>query len=385
MQPYKEKFVADIAIQPVETRSQQQRFIRLPWRIYADDPCWMPPVIMSQQELLGFRKHPFYERSKSRSFLATRGGRDVGRITAIVNAGHIDRYKEQRGFFGFFECDEDTAASRALFQAAGDWLHSQGMTCIRGPANPTLNYECGLLIEGFDTPPFFMMTHNRPWYAQLVEDAGFGKIEDMFAFWGETSMLGGLDPKLVTMVEGVKERFGVTIRPLDRRRFADEVRTFLHIYNESLGGTWGFVPLTSGEIDHMAASLKYLIEPELTLMAEVEGKPVGAVFCLLDYNPRIKAIDGRLFPFGFLRLLWNKKAIKRLRAISTNVIPEYQAWGIGLVLMNGLYERFMKWGLREVEFSWVLESNYLSRRTLERGGALVTKKYRMYQDDPPRP
>ena len=385
MQPYKEKFVADIAIQPVETRSQQQRFIRLPWRIYADDPCWMPPVIMSQQELLGFRKHPFYERSKSRSFLATRGGRDVGRITAIVNAGHIDRYKEQRGFFGFFECDEDTAASRALFQAAGDWLHAQGMTCIRGPANPSLNYECGLLIEGFDTPPFFMMTHNRPWYAQLVEDAGFGKIEDMFAFWGETSMLGGLDPKLVTMVEGVKERFGVTIRPLDRRRFTDEVRTFLHIYNESLGGTWGFVPLTSGEIDHMAASLKYLIEPELTLVAEVEGKPVGAVFCLLDYNPRIKAIDGRLFPFGFLRLLWNKKAIKRLRAISTNVIPEYQAWGIGLVLMNGLYERFMKWGLREVEFSWVLESNYLSRRTLERGGALVTKKYRMYQDDPPRP
>jgi GNAT superfamily N-acetyltransferase len=384
MQPYKEKFVADIAIQPVETRSQQQRFIRLPWRIYADDPCWMPPVIMSQQELLGFRKHPFYERSKSQSFLATRGGRDVGRITAIVNAGHIDRYKEQRGFFGFFECDEDTAASRALFQAAGDWLHAQGMTCIRGPANPTLNYECGLLIEGFDTPPFFMMTHNRPWYAQLVEDAGFGKIEDMFAFWGETSMLGGLDPKLVTMVEGVKERFGVTIRPLDRRRFADEVRTFLHIYNESLGGTWGFVPLTSGEIDHMAASLKYLIEPELTLVAEVDGKPVGAVFCLLDYNPRIKAIDGRLFPFGFLRLLWNKKAIKRLRAISTNVIPEYQAWGIGLVLMNGLYERFMKWGLREVEFSWVLESNYLSRRTLERGGALVTKKYRMYQDDPPR-
>ena len=377
--------MADIAIQPVETRSQQQRFIRLPWRIYADDPCWIPPVIMSQQELLGFRKHPFYERSKSQSFLATRGGRDVGRITAIVNAGHIDRYKEQRGFFGFFECDEDTAASRALFQSAGDWLHAQGMTCIRGPANPSLNYECGLLIEGFDTPPFFMMTHNRPWYAQLVEDAGFGKIEDMFAFWGETSMLGGLDPKLVTMVEGVKERFGVTIRPLDRRRFADEVRTFLHIYNESLGGTWGFVPLTSGEIDHMAASLKYLIEPELTLVAEVEGKPVGAVFCLLDYNPRIKAIDGRLFPFGFLRLLWNKKAIKRLRAISTNVVPEYQAWGIGLVLMNGLYERFMKWGLREVEFSWVLESNYLSRRTLERGGALVTKKYRMYQDDPPRP
>ena len=376
--------MADIAIQPVEMRSQQKRFIRLPWRIYQDDPCWMPPLIMSQEELLGFRKHPFYERSKSQSFLVTRGGRDVGRITAIVNAGHIDRYKEQRGFFGFFECDDDTAASRALFQAAGDWLHAQGMTCIRGPANPTLNYECGLLIDGFGTPPFFMMTHNRPWYAHLVEDAGFGKIEDMFAFYGKTSMLDGIDPKLATMIEGVKERFGVTLRPLDKSRFAEEVRMFLHIYNESLGGTWGFVPLTPGEVDHMASSLKYLIEPELAIVAEVGGKPVGAVFCLLDYNPRIKAIDGRLFPFGFLKLLWNKKAIKRLRAISTNVVPEYQAWGIGLVLMSGLYERFIDWGLEEVEFSWVLESNYLSRRTLERGGAIVTKKYRMYQNDPPQ-
>ncbi|MBU6308778.1 MAG: N-acetyltransferase [Planctomycetes bacterium] len=384
MHENREVSVADIAIQPVETRGQQQRFIRLPWRIYQDDPCWMPPLIMSQEELLGFRKHPFYERSKSRSFLVTRGGRDVGRITAIVNAGHIDRYKEQRGFFGFFECDDDTAASRALFQAAGDWLHAQGMSSIRGPANPTLNYECGLLIDGFDTPPFFMMTHNRPWYAHLVEDAGFGKVEDMFAFYGETSMLDGIDPKLATMIEGVKERFGVTLRPLDKSRFAEEVRMFLHIYNESLGGTWGFVPLTPGEVDHMAASLKYLIEPELAIVAEVGGKPVGAVFCLLDYNPRIKAIDGRLFPFGFLRLLWNKKAIKRLRAISTNVVPEYQAWGIGLVLMSGLYERFIAWGLEAVEFSWVLESNYLSRRTLERGGAIVTKKYRMYQDDPPQ-
>ena len=375
--------MAEITIQPVETRSQQKRFIRLPWRIYQNDPCWMPPLIMSQEELLGFRPHPFYERSKSRSFLVTRGGRDVGRITAIVNAGHIERYNEQRGFFGFFECDDDTAASRALFQAAGDWLHAQGMTSIRGPANPSLNYECGLLIEGFDTPPFFMMTHNRPWYPHLVEDAGFGKIEDMYAFWGAVSMLGTLDPKLTTMVAGVKERFGVTVRPIDRSRFAEEVRMFLQIYNESLGGTWGFVPLTEHEVDHMAASLKFLIAPELALVAEINGKPVGAVFCLLDYNPRIKAIDGRLFPFGFLRLLWNKKAIKRLRAISTNVIPEYQAWGIGLVLMESLAHRFITWGLKEVEFSWVLESNHLSKRTLERGGAIVTKKYRMYQDGPP--
>jgi hypothetical protein len=383
--PGMEPAVAELTVRPVDTRSERQRFIRLPWRIYRDDPCWMPPLIMSQEELLGFRPHPFYERSKSRSFLATRGGRDIGRITAIVNAGHIDRYKEQRGFFGFFECDDDAEAARGLFGAARDWLHAQGMQSIRGPVNPSLNYECGLLIEGFDTPPFFMMTHNRPWYAGLIEANGFGKVEDLYAFWGKTSMLASLDSKLGVMVEGVKERFGVKVRPLDRSRFDDEVRMFLDIYNSSLGGTWGFVPLTASEVKHMAASLKHLIVPELAIVAEVDGKPIGSIFCLLDYNPRIKAINGRLFPFGFIRLLWNKKGIKRMRAISTNVVPEYQAWGVGLVLTAALVQPVLDWGMEEAEFSWVLESNHLSKRTLERGGAVVTKKYRIYQDDPPRP
>jgi len=373
--------VSDLTVRPVETRSQQKRFVQLPWRVYRDDPCWMPPLIMSQEELLGFRPSPFYEKSRSRSFLATRGSRDVGRITAIVNAGHVERYGEKRGFFGFFECDDDQDAARALFGTARDWLRGQGMVALRGPANPSLNYECGLLIEGFDTPPFFMMTHNKPYYPALVEAQGLRKIEDLYAFWGRMEMLETIDSKLGVMVEGVKERFGVTVRPLDRRRFDDEVRMFLEIYNSSLGGTWGFVPLTPGEVRHMAASLKHLIVPELALVAEVDGKPIGTVFCLLDYNPRIKAINGRLLPFGFLRLLWNKKGIKRMRAISTNVIPEYQAWGVGLVLHASLVPRLYAWGMEEVEFSWVLESNHLSKRTLERGGALVTKKYRIYDGD----
>ncbi len=376
--------MAEVIVRPVDTRAERKRFIRLPWRIYRDDPCWMPPLVMSQEELLGFRHHPFYERSRSRSFLATRGGMDVGRITAIVNAGHVERYREKRGFFGFFECDDDPAAAEALFAAARGWLREQGMETVRGPVNPSLNYECGLLVEGFDTPPFFMMTHNPPWYARLIEANGFVKAEDMYAFWGKMSMLGSLDSKLGVMVAAVKERFGVKIRPLDRRRFDEEVRMFLDIYNTSLGGTWGFVPLSPGEVKHLAANLKLLIVPELALVAEVDGKPIGTVFCLLDYNQRIKAIDGRLFPFGFLRLLWNKRGIKRMRAISANVVPEYQAWGVGLALMAGLVQPLLDWGMEQLEFSWVLESNHLSRRTLERGGALVSKKYRIYQDDPPR-
>jgi len=375
--------VASVQIEPVVSRRQQRQFVDLPWRLYADDPCWMPPLRLAQEELLGFRSHPFYERNSSRSFLANQNGRVVGRITAIVNVGHIERYEENRGFFGFFECEDDVETATGLFAAARQWLHERGMTAIRGPVNPSLNYECGLLIEGFETPPFFMMTHNRPYYAGLVEANGFGKVEDLYAFWGEMSMLEGIDSKLGVMVEGVKERFGVSVRSLDRSRFTEEVRMFLDIYNASLAGTWGFVPLSNGEVNHMAASLKHLIVPELSLVAEVEGKPIGTVFCLLDYNPRIKAINGRLFPFGFLKLLWNKHSIKRMRAISTNVVPEYQAWGVGLVLHAALVPRLYDWGMKEVEFSWVLESNHLSKRTLERGGALVTKKYRIYQDDPP--
>lgn len=372
-----------VGIEPVETRRQRQRFIRLPWRIYADDPCWMPPLVQAQEELLDFRPHPFYERSRCRSFLAVRGGRDVGRITAIVNAGHVERYKEPLGFFGFFECDDDDEAAAALFDAARAWLREQGMIAMRGPTNPSLNYECGLLVEGFDTPPFFMMTHARPWYGRLCETCGLRPIETLYAFWGRTSMLASLDTKLAVMVDGVRERFGVTVRQLDRRRFTEEVRMFLDIYNASLAGTWGFVPLSAAEVDHMAKSLKHLIVPELALVAEVDGKPVGTVFCLLDYNPRIKAINGRLFPFGFLKLLWNKHGIKRMRAISTNVVPEFQAWGVGLVLMAALVEPVLAWGMEEAEFSWVLDSNHLSKRTLQRGGAIVTKRYHIYQDAPP--
>ena len=377
--------MAELIVRPVDTRGEQRRFIQLPWRIYRDDPCWMPPLVMSLREMVGFDPHPFYERSRARSFIASRGGVDVGRITAIVNAGHLARYADDRGFFGFFECDDDREAARALFGTARDWLRRQGIRHVRGPTNPSLNYECGMLVEGFEKPPFFMMTHNRPWYPALVEDNGFGKIEDLYAFWGEISMLSALDSKLAVMVKGVQERFNVKVRPLDRRRFEEEVRMFLDIYNSSLGGTWGFVPLSAGEVKHMAQSLKLLIVPELALVAEVDGKPIGTVFCLLDYNPRIKAIHGRLFPFGFLRLLWNKRGIKRMRAISANVVPEYQAWGVGLVLLAGLVQPLIDWGMKEVEFSWVLESNHLSKRSLERGGAIVSKKYRIYQDDPPAP
>ncbi len=367
-----------LTIKPVETSRERSQFLELPWLIQGRDPHWMPPLRQNQAELAGFKPHPFYERATAQAFLALNGGRPIGRVLAILNPVHNQYHKENRGFFGFFECIDDPEVAQGLFAEVRRWLAERGITAIRGPVNPSLNYECGTLIDGFDTPPMFMMTHNPPYYARLIENAGFAKVEDMYAFTGHISMLEKLDKKLAFIVEECQRRFDIKLRRLDRRHFDREVRMFLDIYNQSLQGTWGFTPLSEGEIEHMSESLSRLIVPEMTTVAEIDGRPVGAQFGLLDYNPRIKAIDGRLFPFGFIRLLWNKRAIKRVRLISTNVIPEYQKWGLGLVIAARLVPEARAWGIEEAEFSWVLESNKLSYGTLKRGGAKITKTYRLY-------
>ncbi len=372
----------ELTIQPVESKQQQRWFLRLPWDIYRDDPHWIPPLRQNQKELVGYAPHPFYQDADARTFLAMRNGRPCGRVAALINHAHNRRYDEQLGFFGFFESVDDTEVAAGLFEAARAWLRQHGIEHVRGPCNPSLNYELGLLVDGFDSPPTFMMTYNPPYYERLIEAAGFRKEQDLYAFWGHVDMLQSLDEKLAFILQEATRRFDVKMRCLDRRRFAQEVKMFLDIYNRSLVGTWGFVPLSDAEVEHIGESLKHLIVPEMTSVAEVDGKPVGAVFGLLDYNPRIKRIDGRLFPLGFLRLLWNRRQIKRVRLISTNVLPEYQRWGLGLVLMGRLVPEALKWGIEEAEFSWVLESNHLSRATLERGGAKLTKTYRIYDSRP---
>jgi GNAT superfamily N-acetyltransferase len=367
-----------LTIVAVTERRHWRQFLELPWTLHRDDPQWVPPLRRQQEELVGYRYHPFYDQAERQAFLALRGGQAVGRVLAILNHAHNRFHREQRGFFGFFESVDDPEVAQGLFAAVREWFAARGITAIRGPMNPSMNYECGLLIEGFDTPPFFMMTHNPPYYQRLIEASGFQKAEDMVAFWGHIDMLQSLDSKLAFITEECRNRFQIRLRRMDRRQFMRDVELFLDIYNKALVGTWGFVPLSEAEVKHMARAMKYLIVPEMTTIAEIDGRPVGAQLGLLDYNPRIKAIDGRLFPFGFFRLLWNKRAIKRVRLLSTNVIPEYQKWGIGLVLAAGLLPEVRAWGIQEAEFSWVLESNKLSYGTLKRGGAKITKKYRIF-------
>jgi GNAT superfamily N-acetyltransferase len=374
--------MSQVIVKPVSSRGQQRQFVYFPWTLYEGDPNWVPPLLADHRRLLGYRDHPLYDYARIQTFLATRDGQVCGRVAAIVNPVHNERAGEKRGFFGFFESVDDQSVASALFDAAREWLFAQGMTCLRGPTNPTMNYECGLLVDGYHSPPCFMMTYNKPYYGKLIEGWGFRKAQDMYAFWGHVDMVSKLDRKLWFIGNEAKERFHVTTRQMNAKRFRDEVEMFLRVYNASLVGTWGFAPLSPKEIEVLAAGLKHLIAPELALVAEIDGEPIGACLGLLDYNPRIKKIDGRLFPFGFLRLITNKRAIHKMRVISINVIPEYQRWGLGVVLLGGLIEPMIKWGMREVEFSWVLESNTLSRQSLEKGGAKRDKTYRMYDYDP---
>lgn len=360
-------------------RKDQRAFIDVLWDLYRGDPNWIPPLIQGQQELVGFKYHPFYDENYCANFIVKRGDRTLGRISAIVNYAHNERYNEKRGFFGFFESVNDPEVAHLLFDSASTYLAQEhGLTDVRGPINPSLNYEVGCLVDGFDTPPTFLMTYNPPYHETLIKGFGFEKVQDLYAFEGHVDMIAGLDPKLEFVIKEIRKRFNVVVRPFDPKNFMEEVKLFLDIYNKSLEATWGFVPLSEREVAHQAKALRYLLLPELTTIVEVDGKPIGAGLGLMDFNQIIKKIDGKLLPFGFLRLLFEKRKLNRVRLMSTNVLPEYQKWGFGLVALERMLEDVLKLGVKHGEFSWVLESNHLSRASLERSGLERSKTYRIY-------
>ncbi len=372
-----------VDVQPVVTRRQRKQFLEFPWTLYRDDPFWVSPLRGEQKQLAGFGRHPFYHRNVSQTFLAYREGAVCGRIAAIHNYTYTEVHNEQRGFFGFFECVDDEEVAHALFEAARQWLAERGLTCLRGPASPGLNYSIGTLVEGFDSAPTFLMPYNPAYYPRLIENYGFQKTQDLYAYWANIDMLPASVEKHGPIADQIVERYNISIRKLSRLSLYEDVAAFLRIYNDSLSETWGYEPMSDAEVRQMASGLKYMLDPELTAAAEIDGKLVGAAFGLLDYNPRIKAIDGRLFPFGFLRLFANRRKIKKVRVLAANVLPAYQLLGVGLVLMRAMVpERLDQWHTDEVEYSWISESNLRSRGALEKGGAKRYKTYRVYDWEP---
>lgn len=368
-----------VSVEPVQNRRQRREFVEFAWQLYQDDPRWVPPIRAQQEQLLGWRRHAFYDRAESQAFVARRGGEAVGRILAILNHAHIEVHHEEVGFFGFFECVNDLDVAAALLNAAKDWLAERGIDSMRGPVNPSLNHECGLLVEGFDLPPYFMMTYNPPYYAKLLRRFGCAKAKDLVAYVFFTDDLTSLLAQYRNQWQLKDEKTQVTIRTLSPKDVEGDALKFLNLYNESLAGLWGSVPLSPAEIKDIVATLRWLLVPELVVFAERDGKVIGAAVGLLDFNPILRKIDGRLFPLGFVQLLRGRDEIKRARLLAVNISDDFQMQGFGGTLLAGLLPGLQKRGLTEFEVSWVLEDNKPARRSLETAGGQLYKRYRIYQ------
>lgn len=335
---------------------------------------------MSLRTLLDRRKHPFHQHADVAYFLAERGGEPVGRIAAVVNHRHNEFHEERTGFFGLFECDNDPGAAGALVDAASSWLVERGMERIRGPMNLSTNEEVfspGVLIEGFETEPMVMMTHNPPYYGALLEEAGLHKSKDLLAYWVDNPIP---PERAVRAVERILEREGATVRPLDMRRFDEDVATIQRVYNSAWERNWGFVPMTEAEIAHLAKELRPVVDPRLCLFVEVNGETVGFSLALPNLNLALRHLpDGRLFPFGIFRFLWHRRRIDSVRVITLGLKPGFQKSGLGAALYLRTFQVGAPLGYRTAEASWILEDNWEMRRPLEKMGAQAYKRYRIFE------
>jgi hypothetical protein len=368
---------AEVHILPVTSRSLRRDFIKLPWRIYRDDPYWVAPLIRQLKETFDPQKNPFYDHAAVRLFVARRGGRTVGRIAAVVNHAHNQFHRERTGFFGFFECVNDEETAGKLLEAAQDWLRQQGMETLRGPANFSSNDEWGLLVQGFDSSPVLMMPYNPPYYPELLERYGLTKAKDMYAY--RMIKKEGIPERLRRMAAKIEQRENLTIRPIDMKNFDQELRRIKTIYNNAWSKNWGFVPMTDDEFDHLAKQLKPLVIPELVLFAEVDGRPAGFSLTLPDYNQALKHLNGRLFPFGIFKLLWHSRKIDHPRILVMGVVHQYQRKGIDAVFYIKTWDAGMARGYTWGEMSWVLEDNEMMKRAMEMMGGHIYKTYRIYE------
>ena len=365
-------------VREAETAGDMARFMRFPWQVYRHDPNWVPPLLAEQRRFLDRRKNPFFEHAEVKFLLAAdTAGRTRGRIAAIVNRRHVERHGEQVGFFGLFECEDDREAASALFAAAAGFLRSRGMTVMRGPENMCINDDIGLLVEGFDSPPAIMMPFNRPYYPELVESCGFRKKMDLLAYCVDAREQE-IPARVARGVELCQRRYGFQVRPIDRRRFDEEINGVYRVYTEAWEENWGAVAMTRNEFDYLVAQFKGAGDPDLFLIAIVGGEVAGFSLALPDFNQVLIKLNGRLFPFGILKLLWYRRRIDRIRIVTTGILKKFRHRGIDNCFYYETWKRATAKGMPRGEMSWVLEDNAAMNNALRNLGLTVYKRYRLY-------
>lgn len=371
----------DVTVTPVQSRADREAFVKFPYALYRGDPNWVPPLMMERMDFLDPRKNPWFEFGKAELFLARRAGQVVGRIAGVHDPRYNEFHGTKLGFFGMFECVNEPGVARALFDAAATWCRAQGFSRFMGPVNFSTNYECSVLVEGFEAPPVVMMAYNPRYYPELYEACGLTKAKDLWAW--ELSSAVAPPEKVVRIAEKVRQREGVVVRPLNLKDFEGEVRRIKDIYNAAWEKNWGFVPMTEREFDHMAKEMKQLVVPELLLVAEVKGEPVAFSMTLPDANVALKAAEGRLtrygLPIGLIKLLLASRKIKRLRLITLGIREGYRKRGIDAILYLDTLRTARSLGYTGGEVSWTLEDNHLVNRAIEAMGGRKYKTYRLYE------
>jgi hypothetical protein len=377
------KQIVPLEIRTVTTRADLKRFVAFPYDMYDKRryPQWVAPLRVAVFDALDRDRNPFYRQADRELFLALRDGEVVGRVAAIENRAHNEFHGDRTGFFGFFESVDDQAVADLLLRVAADWLAGRGLTTIQGPMNPSTNYECGLLVEGYEHQPTFMTAWNPPYYDTLLQGAGFAKAKDLLAFWFPAAEPGYELPEFVKrQAERALESGRMEFRDLDPRRFEREVAACWEIYNDAWERNWGFVPMSRAEFEYMAKDMKRLLWPELAFMASVEGEPAGFMLAVPDYNVALaKNRSGRLFPFGLLRILRGKKTIRTARVMALGVKKAYRTRSILALFTHEVMRRGLAMGKIGAEASWLLEDNQLIVKPMRAMGARERMRWRVYE------
>lgn len=367
-----------IEVSPVRSSRDLDALIDLPWRIYRRHPNWAPPLKSDVRRMLDVEAHPFWEFAERELFLARRGSEVVGRIAAIVDHRHNERHGERAGVFGFFECDDDRQAAAVLFDAAEAWLRERGQTLVRGPYNPSLNYEVGLLVEGFEHPSTLMMPYQPPYYQRLIEACGYEKEKDLLAFLLTKS--DRPSRRFDKMADRLRKQGLYHVRSADIRRYDEEIQLIKQLYNTCWSGEWNFVPMTDAEVDEMGRNMRRIVDPNLILFFYQGDEPVGICMVLPDVNPMLRRLNGRVGLLGPLKYLWHRREICGLRGLIIGFKPEHLRKGLPLLAFDRL-NQILRHSPRYdyLELGWNLEDNRDINNFDAEMGARQHKRIRIYR------
>jgi GNAT superfamily N-acetyltransferase len=368
-----------LEIRPVASRRELNTFIKLPWRLYRNEPNWVPPLVYDRKRFLDRSRNPFFKHAEVELFIAWRGDQAVGRISAQIDRNFNEFQQHEWGMFGFFECENDPEIAAALLSSAAEWLRARGRDRMVGPMDFTTNDECGVLVDGYDRLPTVLTNWHHPYYPGLIEGAGLTKAMDLYMWSLDVTQREHVHPAIWRIAADVESKYGITVRNMRKKDMEAEIGRFLEVYNAAWERNWGFVPLTEEEVRHYAKDLKQILDENWAFIAEKDGEPVGAALTLPDYNQVFKHMDGRLLPFGWAKFLWYKRKIDRVRVFALGVKPEYQHTGAGAKLYECHWDAGERTHQGRGETGWTLESNKPMNRAMERMGGKIVRTYRVYE------